>query len=359
MGTSRSSLKGCGFPIIKVKNRKDGKKGTEKSCSSNRAPSSSASVSVSKGSSGGSDIKSKAGGRKPGLHPPAPAANGSSAKGTVVHRRTQEATGVASRKRNVNEKSSKEGGSTSRPAAGRTEGGSRDEGKERPPSGIAPQRSSWAKQNLPGGAASIGTGTSRAPPSTSRRSKGANSRRGTSSSASSTIGADRRSSSSFSSYLMTLPPSRPGSRGHPASRCDSAGQAGRQSFRMRRQPSTYGELHEIVAGQKLGSGAARGLVGESNHSVFHHYQENIIHLCRARFEKSGATAVCYDVVVHLSTCIPSCVSRVLRLHREHRSLSATATRLLWMSAPQRWAHRITVQNTSAHPSACSEKPVCS
>lgn len=52
--------------------------------------------------------------------------------------------------------------------------------------------------------------------------------------------------------------SRPTSGGAPA-RPDSAS---RQSFRMIRQPSTYGDLHEMVAKQKLGNGVVRGLVGK-------------------------------------------------------------------------------------------------
>lgn len=34
------------------------------------------------------------------------------------------------------------------------------------------------------------------------------------------------------------------------------------SFRIRRQPSTYGELHDLVAMTKLGNGVVRGLVGK-------------------------------------------------------------------------------------------------
>lgn len=49
----------------------------------------------------------------------------------------------------------------------------------------------------------------------------------------------------------------------PASRGTSVGSDGDQhSFRMKRQPSTYGELHELVAREKLGDGVVRGLVGE-------------------------------------------------------------------------------------------------
>lgn len=49
----------------------------------------------------------------------------------------------------------------------------------------------------------------------------------------------------------------------PASRGTSVGSEGDQhSFRMKRQPSTYGELHELVAKEKLGNGVVRGLVGE-------------------------------------------------------------------------------------------------
>lgn len=33
-------------------------------------------------------------------------------------------------------------------------------------------------------------------------------------------------------------------------------------MRILRQPSTYGELHDMVAMQKLGGGVIRGLVGE-------------------------------------------------------------------------------------------------
>lgn len=49
----------------------------------------------------------------------------------------------------------------------------------------------------------------------------------------------------------------------PASRGTSVGSDGDEhSFRMRRQPSTYGELHELVVKEKLGDGVLRGLVGE-------------------------------------------------------------------------------------------------
>lgn len=37
---------------------------------------------------------------------------------------------------------------------------------------------------------------------------------------------------------------------------------------MIRQPSTYGDLHEMVAKQKLGNGVVRGLVGEPIFYVF-------------------------------------------------------------------------------------------
>ena len=59
------------------------------------------------------------------------------------------------------------------------------------------------------------------------------------------------------SPLMRYSKPRPTSGGAPA-RPDSGS---RQSFRMIRQPSTYGDLHEMVAKQKLGNGV-RGLVGE-------------------------------------------------------------------------------------------------
>lgn len=42
----------------------------------------------------------------------------------------------------------------------------------------------------------------------------------------------------------------------------SQSNASRTSFRIRRQPSTYGELHDLVAKKKLGSGVVKGLVGE-------------------------------------------------------------------------------------------------
>eukprot|EP00904_Undaria_pinnatifida_P005639 jgi/Undpi1/2204/HiC_scaffold_12.g05590.m1 len=61
------------------------------------------------------------------------------------------------------------------------------------------------------------------------------------------------------SPLMRYSKPRPTSGGAPA-RPDSGS---RQSFRMIRQPSTYGDLHEMVAKQKLGNGV-RGLVGLQN-----------------------------------------------------------------------------------------------
>lgn len=54
------------------------------------------------------------------------------------------------------------------------------------------------------------------------------------------------------------------SSGSPRNSCleRSQSNASRTSFRIRRQPSTYGELHDLVAEKKLGSGMVRGLVGE-------------------------------------------------------------------------------------------------
>lgn len=64
---------------------------------------------------------------------------------------------------------------------------------------------------------------------------------------------------SGSSVMMDLSRRSGASRGQSSS---SSGSGPRQSFRIRRQPSTYGELHELVATKKLGTGAVRGLGGE-------------------------------------------------------------------------------------------------
>lgn len=79
------------------------------------------------------------------------------------------------------------------------------------------------------------------------------------------LGSGTSSGALVSSPLMEgFSRSRPASGGAPA-RPDSAGG---QSFRMIRQPSTYGDLHEMVAKQKLGNGVVRGLVGEPIFYIF-------------------------------------------------------------------------------------------
>ena len=57
----------------------------------------------------------------------------------------------------------------------------------------------------------------------------------------------------------------------PATRTTSVGSdsSGQRSFRLRRQPSTYGELHELVAKNKLGKDEIRGLVGEAGQILSH------------------------------------------------------------------------------------------
>ena len=104
---------------------------------------------------------------------------------------------------------------------------------------------------LPGGAGGAGGGESGE--ESERKSVGSSAAAG-----GSTYSPVSTSGAVISSPLMGFSRSRPTSGGAPA-RPDSSG---RQSFRMIRQPSTYGDLHEMVVKQKLGNGVVRGLVGE-------------------------------------------------------------------------------------------------
>ncbi|CAM9411507.1 unnamed protein product [Ectocarpus sp. 12 AP-2014] len=72
------------------------------------------------------------------------------------------------------------------------------------------------------------------------------------------------------SCVMPLLAQRPSSRERPGtgesggSSSRTSFKSGRVSIRIIRQPSTYGELHEMVEKQKLGGGVIRGLVGLQN-----------------------------------------------------------------------------------------------
>ncbi|CAM9827330.1 unnamed protein product [Ectocarpus sp. 4 AP-2014] len=131
----------------------------------------------------------------------------------------------------------------------------------------SPRRRGWNDAAKGGGASSLPGGAPQQAPTS--EGSGVSPRRASSRCAIPSAGDSIDATAN--SCVMPLPAQRPSSRERPgtgesgrSSRRTSFTKCGRVSIRIIRQPSTYGELHEMVVKQKLGGGVIRGLVGLQN-----------------------------------------------------------------------------------------------